>query len=143
MSTTLRFRHSPAITVAAIIMMIAGVSLARWAPYLLILLLIPLAVAVWSWRAGTDIDADGVTVRAAIGRRRVPWTNIAALRLDEKQQVEAVLSSGSLLTLPAVPAKDLPDVLRAAGKEFVPAEPARTGETDETGENAATAKNGQ
>jgi hypothetical protein len=121
-STTLRFRHSSAITVAAIIMMIAGLSVARWQPYLLILLFIPFAVAVWSWRAGTDIDADGITVRAAIGRRRISWTAVAALRLDEKKQVEAVLTSGHRVALPAVPGKDLPDVLRAAGKELLTTE---------------------
>src|SRR5262245_56068778 len=70
---TVRFRRSSAVTVAAVIAMIAGLSLATWAPaYWLVLLVIPLAVAVWSWRSGTDVNRDGLTVKAALGRRRIP-----------------------------------------------------------------------
>jgi hypothetical protein len=46
MVTRLRFRYNSAITVAAVIVMISGLSLAGWAPYLLPVLVLPLAVAV-------------------------------------------------------------------------------------------------
>ena len=48
---TLRFRQNSAVTVAAVLAVIGGVSLAKWAVYLLPLLLIPLVVAVWGWLA--------------------------------------------------------------------------------------------
>lgn len=108
----LKYRHSSAITVAAIIMMIAGLSLGSWQPALLVLLVIPLAVAIWSWRAGTDVTAEAVTVRAALGQRRVPWAEIAALRPDEQGKVEAVLNSGNRITLTAVPLRDLPNLVK-------------------------------
>jgi hypothetical protein len=114
---TVRFRHSSAIGVAAVIMMIAGLSLATWAPYLLPVLVIPLAIAVWAWRAGTDVDADGLTVRAALASRRVPWPDVTGLVTDAHGGVSAQLASGNSLPLPAVSANDLPRLLTAAGRD--------------------------
>jgi hypothetical protein len=120
MSTNaVRFRRSSAITVAAIIVAIAGLSLVTWAPpYALIVLVIPLAVALWSWRAGTDVDADGVTVRAALGRRRIPWSDVTGLVTEGRGQVSAYLTSGQAITLPAVTAADVPRLIAASGQEL-------------------------
>jgi hypothetical protein len=108
----MRFRRSSAATVAAIIVMIAGISVASWQPYLLILEVIPLAVAIWTWRAGTDVDAQGITVRAAIGHRNIPWAEIAELRPTGGNKVEAVLTSGGRIALTAVPADRLPAIVK-------------------------------
>ena len=109
---TRRYRHSSAITVAAVIMMIAGLSVLRWQPYLAFLLLIPLGVAIWSWRAGTDIAPDAITVRAALGSRRVPWSDVAQLQPDGRGHVEAVLTSGNRITLTAVPVDMLAELVK-------------------------------
>jgi hypothetical protein len=77
--STVRFRRSPATALAAVVFMIAALSVARWAPYLLILLVIPAVVAMWSWRSGTDADQAGLTVRALLGSRRIPWSDVAGL----------------------------------------------------------------
>jgi hypothetical protein len=118
----LRFRHNSAVTVAAVLAIIGGVSLARWAVYLLPLLLVPLAIAVWGWRSGTDVDRDGVTVRAALGKRRVPWSEIAELVPDGSGRVTARLTSGRALRLLAVPPSALPRVVAAAGQTLVRSE---------------------
>ncbi len=115
----IRFRHSSAVTVAAIIVMISGVSLATWAPYLLPLLVIPLAVAVWNWRAGTDADADGLTVRAALASRRLPWAQVSGLVADEQGRVSAQLTSGNSVRLTAVTVRDLPRLAAASGADLV------------------------
>ena len=119
----LRFRHSPAMAVAAVLALIAGISISTWAVYLLPLLIVPLAVAVWGWRAGTDVDPTGVTVRAALGTRRVPWTQITELTADARGRVTARLTSGGTLRLTAVPASALPRVLDAAGQTLVKSDP--------------------
>jgi hypothetical protein len=119
----LRFRHNSAITVAALLAVIAGVSLAKWAVYLLPLLLVPLAVAVWGWRSGTDVDATGITVRAAVGRRHVPWTEVAGFAGDDRGRVTARLTSGRALRLVAVPASALPRVVAASGQELLRSDP--------------------
>ncbi|HEX6872021.1 MAG TPA: PH domain-containing protein [Micromonosporaceae bacterium] len=117
--STLRYRHNAATTVAAVIVMISGLSLATWAPYLLPLLVIPLLAAIWSWRAGTDVSRDAVTVRAAVGSRRVPWADITGFSTDAKGHVLAQLGSGSALALTAVPAADLPRIIAASGRQLL------------------------
>ena len=109
-----RFRHSSAITVAGLIAAIAGISVATWQPYLLVVLVIPLSVSLWSWRAGTDVDPDGLTVRAALGRRRLPWSTVAGIQADGKRVV-AIRASGGRVVLTAVAPADLPRVVAAAG----------------------------
>jgi Bacterial PH domain len=112
-----QFRRSSALTVAAVIVAIAGLSLLTWAPYLVILLVIPLGVAVWSWRSGTDADESGLTVRAALGHRRIPWSDVAGV-VTEGDQVSAQLTSGRSITLPAVGATDVPRLVAASGQDL-------------------------
>lgn len=112
--TTLRFRHSSALTVAAVVVMLVLISVLTWAPILLVLEVIPLAVALWSWRAGTDVTADGLTVRAVLGQRHVPWTGVAGLVTDDRDRVSAMLTSGGSVRLPAVSRADLPKLTEAA-----------------------------
>jgi Bacterial PH domain len=118
-----RFRHSSAITVAGVIGVITCISVASWQPYLLVLMAIPFAVALWSWRAGTDVDAEGLTVRAAVGRRRLPWSAIVGLEADTDRSVVAVLASGGRVSLTAVTKSDLPTLVEAAGAEVSAATP--------------------
>lgn len=111
-----RFRHSSAAAVAAIIVLLSGVSLGAWAPpWALVVLMAPLVVAVWSWRAGTDVDADGLTVRAALGSRHIPWSGVAGLVTGPRGRVSAQLTSGTAMVLPAVSPADLPRLIAASG----------------------------
>lgn len=115
----LSFRHNAAATVAAVIMMIAMLSLAVWAPYLLVLMIIPLALAVRNWRTGTDADADGLTVSAALGRRRIPWSDVEAFVRRPGGRVAARLAGGTAIDLPAVSVGDLPRLVAVSGTELV------------------------
>jgi hypothetical protein len=111
----LRFRYSSAITVAAISSMITALSFATWAPYLLVLTVIPLAVALWTWRAGTDVSPEAITVRAALGQRRLPWSDVAEIVPDEHKRVYARLRSGSAVRLTAVGPGHLPQIKELLG----------------------------
>jgi len=115
-TNAVRFRRSSALTVAALIAAIAAVPALSWRPYLAILLVIPLGVAVWAWRSGTDADKSGLTVRAAVGRRRIPWSDVAGV-VTEGGQVTAQLTSGRAITLPAVGAADVPRLVAASGQK--------------------------
>jgi hypothetical protein len=68
-------------------------------PFLL-LYAIPLGALLWICRAGTDIDADGVTVRAVAGSRRIAWSEIQALTPTDGGELRAVLRDGRLMRLP-------------------------------------------
>lgn len=113
---TLRFRHSQAIVAAAIVAFIGAlpVANARW--YLVPVLLVPLAVMVWAWRAGTDVDPREVRVRALLGQRRLPWERIVELGVDPRGRAVARLDDGHQVLLPAVRGTDLPRLVAVTGQ---------------------------
>ena len=131
-----RFRFHSAITVTAILAAIAATPFldegmralgelpdaAAAARSLLILVpLIPLAVAAWAWRAGTDANEYGIRVRALFGRKIVPWTEVSALIPDQRGRAVAELQDGSIVHLTAVKAGDLPRLAAASGKQVTTA----------------------
>ncbi|MEU7761860.1 MULTISPECIES: PH domain-containing protein [Micromonospora] len=115
---TVRFRHNQAILVAAIVAFIGALPLAsaRW--WLLWVLLVPLAVAVWAWRAGTDADARELRLRALVGQRRVPWNRVAELAGDSRGRAMARLDDGEVVMLPAVRATELSRLIAVTGQEL-------------------------
>jgi hypothetical protein len=113
-----KFRYNAAIAVAGVIATISAVPLASQRWYLVPVLLVPLAVAAWGWRAGTDVDADGLRVRALLGSRFVPWTGVREFTVGERGRVYAQTTAGTRLRLPAVTAPDLPRVVGAGGGEL-------------------------
>jgi hypothetical protein len=116
-TNAVQFRRSPALTVAAVIVAIA-VLFVITSPYLASLLILPLGVAVWSRRSGTDADESGLTVRAAVGRRQIPWSDISGFVVENRGQVSAQLTSGRAITLPAVVPEDVPRLVAASGQEL-------------------------
>ncbi|WP_018220797.1 PH domain-containing protein [Salinispora pacifica] len=107
-SDTLRFRHNQALLVAAVVAFFGALPLAaaRW--YLLPVLLVPLLLGGWAWRAGTDVTAQGLCLRALAGQRRVRWEQIVELGADPAGRAVARLTDGQTVTLPAVRRDDLP-----------------------------------
>src|SRR5689334_23016367 len=113
-----RFRRNTAIVMAGILAVFAGVSLGSWAPALLPVLVIPALIAVWGWRSGTDASAAGLTIRAALASRRVPWSDVAHLEPAQGGRVNARLTSGAVIELPAVSVGDIPALIAASGSSI-------------------------
>jgi len=104
------------ITVLVVLMLaICTVPLATARPWLAVLFAIPLAALLWVLRAGVDVDPDGLTVRAVLGRRRVGWAEVAALRAAPRGDLWLVLSAGRELRLPVARARHLPLIAAASG----------------------------
>ncbi|WP_430500412.1 PH domain-containing protein [Micromonospora trifolii] len=122
---TVRFRYNQAILVAAIIAFVGALPLANARDYLLPVLLVPLAVAVWAWRAGTDADARELRIRALVGQRRIDWDQVLELTTDQRGRAVARLDDGRQVTLPAVREADLPRLVAATGQPL-PDAPAET-----------------
>jgi hypothetical protein len=102
------------------------VPLAFAAPWTPVLLLIPLAVAVWVLRVGVDIADDGLTVRAAFGQRRVPWSALAGIRVAPRGDLWLVTTAGTEVRLPVMRARDLPRLAALSGGRIdVPEPPAQ------------------
>ncbi|MGI5522980.1 PH domain-containing protein [Micromonospora sp. CA-259024] len=113
---TVRFRYNQAILVAAVIAFIGALPLANARAYLLPVLLVPLAVALWAWRAGTDADARGLRLRALAGQRRIDWDQVIELTTDQRARAVARLDDGQQVVLPAVRGADLPRLISATGQ---------------------------
>jgi Bacterial PH domain len=131
----LRFRHSGALLAAALMGLVctlpvvfgpdlyaqqssddAAGSTVRW--FLLPILLIPIALAAWAWRTGTDADREGVRVRALLGQRQIRWSQISELVADRRGRAMALLTDGSTIALPAVSRADLPRLVAASGQQL-------------------------
>ena len=80
--TRVRFRHHTGLAIAGLVAMIGAIPLAtvRW--YLTPILLIPAAVAVWGWRAGTDADESGVTLEVGGDRHGYAYPELGAGRVQ-------------------------------------------------------------
>ena len=118
MQATVKFRYNAAITVAAAVAVIGGLPLATSAWFVAPILLVPLAIAVWGWRAGTDATVNGVRVRALFGSRFVPWPKIETLVVGERDRVFAHTAAGSVIRLTAVTPADLPKLVAASGEQL-------------------------
>jgi hypothetical protein len=112
----LRVRRSGALVVAALIALVGTIPLAGAKVSLTPILLIPLLVLVWAWRAGTDVYPDRLRVRALFGSTTVPWDRIVELAPGQGRQVSALLDNGNVIRLSGVTADNLPRVVAAGGK---------------------------
>jgi Bacterial PH domain len=112
-----KFRYSSALAIAAVVAFLGALPVATFRWYLLPILLVPVAVGGWAWRAGTDADASGVRLRALFASRLVPWSRITQLAPDRHGRVFADLDDGHTVRLPAVRAADLPRLVAVGGPE--------------------------
>ncbi|RBY96800.1 PH domain-containing protein [Blastococcus sp. TF02-8] len=94
---------------------LCAIPLASAAPGLQLLLLVPLALAVWVLRTGVDVADDGLTVHALVGRRHVPWTEVAGIRVAPRGDLWLVTTAGTEVHLPVVRARDLPGLAALSG----------------------------
>ena len=114
----LRVRKTGALLVAAVIAFVGTVPLAGAKWELTPVLLIPIAIFVWAWRAGTDVYPDELRVRALAGSTRVPWSRITELAPDPRGRVSALLDNGNVIRLTGVTQGNLPSVLAAGQQEI-------------------------
>lgn len=94
---------------------LCAVPLAFSAPWTPVLLVIPLAAAIWVLRAGVDIGEDGLTVRSLAGQQKVPWQDVAGIRVAPRGELWLVTTRGTELHLPVMRARDLPRLAAVSG----------------------------
>ncbi|WIM95545.1 PH domain-containing protein [Actinoplanes oblitus] len=109
----LRVRKSGTALVAAVIAFVSAVPLAGASWALTPVLLIPIAVFAWAWRAGTDVYSDRLRVRALFGGNVVPWSRVVELAPDQRGRVSALLDNGNVIRLTGITRENLPVVLEA------------------------------
>jgi len=87
-------------------------------PFWWLVYLLPVAAAVYIARTATIVDDAGITVRALLGRRRLPWVEVRGLSVTGRS-VYAVTADGAV-RLPCVRIADLAAVSRASGGAVPP-----------------------
>jgi len=111
-----RFRYPAGLAITAGLAFLGSFGLVAQGGVFIMTPLIPLAVMIWAWRAGTDVNDYGLRVRALLANRVIPWDRVAALHPTEKGRVVAELTDGAAVPLTAVRPEDLPRLLAASGK---------------------------
>jgi hypothetical protein len=114
----LRVRRSGALVVAALIALVGTIPLAGAKTALAPIVLVPLLVLIWAWRAGTDVYPDRLRVRALFGATTVPWSRVTELAPDAGNRVSALLDNGNMIRLTGVTSDNLPRVIAAGGQEL-------------------------
>lgn len=132
----LRVRRSAAFTGAAFVAWLTVTPLALallveqplWVPLSValgaVLLLVPVAVSMWTWRSGIDVTVDCVTVRRMFTSREIPWRLIDGFATGS-EGVQAILADQSQVKLNPLKRENLPQVLEIGGQELREAAPAR------------------
>jgi hypothetical protein len=85
---------------------------ARLGPQTL-LLLVPILTAVFIARWATIVDSTGITIRAAFGKRVLPWADLRGLSVEDRSVY--ALTTGGAWRLPCVHVRDLGVLSRASG----------------------------
>ena len=125
MDAPARLRMSRTALLPVAVLAVCAVPLAFAAPWTLVVLLVPAVVAAWMLRVGVDIGDDGITVRSLVGRRRVPWSELAGIRVAEDHRLWLVTTHGTEVRVPVMRARDLPRLAELSGGRIaVPAPPA-------------------
>jgi hypothetical protein len=85
------------------------------APGLQVLYVVPLALAIWLVRTRTVVGAKSIVAYRVWSSRRIAWSDLAGLRMDDRSRVWAVLHGGNEVALPAVRTRDLPVLAGMSG----------------------------
>jgi hypothetical protein len=124
-STPARLRMSRTALLPVAVLALCVVPLATVSTWTLVLLLVPLAVALWVLRVGVDVGDDGLTVRSLAGQRSVAWSELAGIRVGQAGDLWLVTTGGTEVRLPVMRPRDLPRLAALSGGRIdVPAPPA-------------------
>jgi lysylphosphatidylglycerol synthetase-like protein (DUF2156 family) len=120
-----RLRMSRTALLPVAFLALCVVPLATVTTWTLVLLLLPIAIAAWVLRVGVDVSDDGLTVRSLVGRRPVPWSELAGIRVAQAGDLWLVTTGGTEVRLPVMRARDLPRLAALSGGRIdVPSPPA-------------------
>ncbi|MFI6429096.1 PH domain-containing protein [Rhodococcus oryzae] len=82
---------------------------------LLLLLLIPVAVAWWMLRVRTTVTAEGLRLRRMFSTENIEWSQIKGFRFPKRGWARADLADGREVSLPVVTFGRLPQIAAASG----------------------------
>src|SRR3954469_1700679 len=110
-----RLRMSRTALLPVVVLAFGVLPVATATPWLLLLLVVPAALAAWVFRVGVDVGERGVTVRSLAGARTVAWSELAGIRVGEHGELWLVTTAGTQLRMPVLRARDLPRLAELSG----------------------------
>jgi hypothetical protein len=114
-SSPARLRRSRTALLPVLLLAICCVPLAAVSWWATLVLLVPLALAVWVLRTSVDVGDEGITVHSLTGSRSVPWGQTAGIRVAPRGDLWLVTTHGTELKLPALRSRDLPRLAALSG----------------------------
>ena len=114
-STPARMRMSRTALLPVAIFFVCVLPLATVHVWTLVFLVLPVTAAVVVLRTGVDVDDAGITVRSAVGRRRVGWGELAGVRVGRRNDLWLVTRQGTEVRLPVLRTRDLPRLAALSG----------------------------
>jgi hypothetical protein len=114
-----RFRL-PRSSYLAVLFLALGVSVLLFEPWFAFLYLVPVAVAAFIARRGTDVDPRGVTVHALLRSETFTWDQVRGIAVSDGGRVSLALRDAAggvaaTVRLPCVGAAGLPVLAEASG----------------------------
>jgi hypothetical protein len=110
-----RLRMSRTALLPVLLLLVCVIPLAFAAPWTPVFLLLPVLAAAWVLRVGVDVGDEGVTARSLAGQRRVAWTEVVGVRVDERGRLWVVTTGGTEVRLPVLRPRDLPRLAAVSG----------------------------
>jgi hypothetical protein len=98
-----------------VLLLVCVIPFAAASPWALVVLVLPVAAAVYVLRVGVDVDDDGITVRKVLGSRTVPWSELAGIRVGRRRGLWLVTTAGTEIALPVLRVGDLPRLAELSG----------------------------
>ncbi len=124
MTPPARLRMSRTALLPVAVLVVCAIPLAASGPWGPLILRVPAAVAAWVLRVGVDVGEEAITARSLIGRRQVPWSELAGIRVADRGELWLVTTAGTEVRLPVMRARDLPRLASLSGGRIeVPAPP--------------------
>ncbi len=107
-SATVTFRLPLTALLGVFGLIVCMTPVAFGAPGLQVLYLVPLLLGIWLVRTRTVVGPETMVAYRVWGSRRITWSDLAGLRVDDRSRIWAVLRGGDEVGLPAVRARHLP-----------------------------------
>lgn len=109
------FRVPGSALVAVLFLVLCASPLAVAAPWLTLVYVVPLGIAVWLLRTRTVVDTEKLVIRRVLTRTVLPWSAITSLRVADRKWVRAVRTDGGEVVLPTVRTRHLPALALMSG----------------------------
>ncbi len=113
--TVVRLQMNRISLIPAVVAVVCALPLATASPWLLPVLLLPVAWICYALRSGVDVDDAGLVVRALFGSVRIPWARISGVLIGKGQQLSVATVGGGAVRLPNLRVRDLPRLYEATG----------------------------